>query len=129
MFDCAAFLTAVLKQDRNDLRRFFAEDAVIQWPCTNERFTVEEYLDANCLYPGKWSGEIEAVYRAEDLTVLVTKVSSEDCAASFHCVSFVRCRAERIVLLEEYWAEDGEPPTWRQERKIGRPIGRGKETE
>ena len=129
MFDCAAFITAVLKQDRNDLRQFFAEDAVIQWPCTNERFTVEEYLDANCLYPGKWTGTIEVVYRAAPVTVLVTKVWDEDRTASFHCVSFVQCRDDQIASLEEYWAEDGEPPMWRQEHKIGRPIRMGKETE
>ena len=48
MFDYAGFIQAVLKQDRTEIRSFFADDAVINWHCTNERFTVDEYILANC---------------------------------------------------------------------------------
>lgn len=58
------FWKAVLAQDADAIREYFAEDAVINWHCTNERFTVEEYLRANCEYPGEWDGEIERIEQA-----------------------------------------------------------------
>ena len=122
IFDYADFIKAVLKQDRTEIRSYFADDAVIKWHCTNECFTVEEYILANCEYPGKWDGKIESIHQAGDLLVVVTKIYLEDRSASFHCVSFIRYRDGKIVSLDEYWADDGEPPKWRREMKIGKPI-------
>ena len=122
MFDYAGFIKAVLKQDRTEIRSYFADDAVIKWHCTNECFTVEEYILANCEYPGKWDGEIETLHRTGDLLVVVTRVYPEDRSASFHCISFIRCRNGKIGLLDEYWADDGAPPAWRQEMKLGKHI-------
>ena len=45
------FLNAVLKQDAEQLRTYFSDSAYINWHCTNEHFTVEEYIQANCEYP------------------------------------------------------------------------------
>ena len=59
-----AFFSAVLAQEPEALRACFSPDAVIDWPCTDERFTVEEYVRANCEYPGDWTGEIERVVSA-----------------------------------------------------------------
>ena len=59
--DIYEFCSAVVAQDAPKLRQFFHRDAVINWPCTNERFTVEEYIAANCEYPGSWDGEVERV--------------------------------------------------------------------
>ena len=61
MFDYAGFIKAVLEQDGTEIHSYFADDAVINWHCTNECFTVDEYIIANCEYPGKWDGEIETV--------------------------------------------------------------------
>lgn len=124
MFDYEGFLKAVLRQDRAALRSCFADDAVINWHCTNECFTVEEYVTANCEFPGKWDGKIEAVHRADDLFIVITRVWPEDRSASFHCVSFIRCRDGIITSLDEYWADDGEPPKWRQELGLGKPLHR-----
>ena len=122
MFDCVGFIQAVLKQNRTEIRSYFADDAVINWHCTNECFTVDEYIIANCEYPGKWDGEIETVHQADDLFVVVTKVYPKDRTASFHCVSFIRSRNGKIASLDEYWADDGAPPKWRSDMKIGKPI-------
>ena len=43
MLDYAGFIKAVLRQERSEIRSYFADEAVITWHCTNERFTVEEY--------------------------------------------------------------------------------------
>ena len=122
MINIDGFISAVLKQDRAEIRSYFTEDAVINWHCTNECFTVDEYIITNCEYPGKWNGEIETVHQIDDLFIVVIKVYPEDRSASFHCVSFIRCCDEKIVSLDEYWADDGEPPKWRQKMKIGNPI-------
>ena len=53
------FFQDVIKQNEAGLKRWFREDAVIRWHCTNEQFTVSEYIQANCEYPGRWEGNIE----------------------------------------------------------------------
>lgn len=59
--DIQGFWDAVLKQDADRMRAYFCRDAYINWHCTDEQFTVEEYIRANCEYPGEWDGKIERV--------------------------------------------------------------------
>ena len=120
--DVCQFLRAVLSQDRAALRGYFADDAYINWHCTNERFTVEEYIKANCDYPGDWDGEVERIEQAGDLLITVTRVFPRDKSSSFHVVSFIRINDEKIQAMDEYWADDGDAPLWRQEMNIGEPI-------
>ena len=51
------FFQDVIKQNEAGLKRWFREDAVIRWHCTNEQFTVSEYIRANCEYPGRWEND------------------------------------------------------------------------
>ena len=104
------------------MRAYFADDAHISWHCTNEYFTVEEYIRANCDYPGDWDGEVERIERTGDLLVTVARVFPQDKSSSFHVVSFIHISNGRIQSMDEYWADDGDAPLWRQELKIGRPI-------
>ena len=46
------FWKAVLVQDENEIRKYFHEDAYVNWHCTNEHFNLDEYIIANCEYPG-----------------------------------------------------------------------------
>ena len=117
-----AFWQAVLSQDREALPAYFCEGAVIRWPCTNEQFTVKEYIRANCEYPGDWTGEIERSEQYGDRIILAGRVFPPDRSASFHVVSMIRLRDEKIMEMDEYWADDGEAPAWRKEMNIGRPI-------
>ena len=57
--DIDRFFKTVLSQNAEELRNFFQENAIIKWHCTNELFTLDEYIRANCEYPGNWNGEIE----------------------------------------------------------------------
>lgn len=116
------FWKAVLAQDADAIRKYFAEGAVINWHCTNERFTVEEYLRANCEYPGEWDGEVERIEQAGGLWITVTRVWPTDKSCSFHVTSFLQTAGDRITALDEYWADDGIPPQWRLEKRIGRAI-------
>jgi hypothetical protein len=58
------FWKDVLEQNAEKLKSYFHKDAVIRWHCTNELFTVEEYIRANCEYPGGpmsilWTQKVE----------------------------------------------------------------------
>ena len=53
--DIDRFFKTVLSQNAEELRKYFQKNAVIKWHCTNEFFTLEEYIKANCEYPGNWN--------------------------------------------------------------------------
>lgn len=126
--DIPAFWNAVLRQDADAMRPFFHPDANIRWHCTNECFTLEEYLKANCAYAGydtkigDWDGSIERIESMGDLTITVTRVYPKDRSCSFHVTSFFQIENDRIRTLDEYWADDAEPPQWRKEMHIGTQI-------
>ena len=122
MVDIKAFWQAVIRQDAQVMRTFLAPDAWVEWPCTNEHFTVEEYIRANCEYPGEWDGEIERIEVLPNLIITAVRVFPQDHSASFHVVSFARIKDGRVTSLVEYWGDDGPAPEWRQAMKIGRPI-------
>ncbi len=116
------FWKAVLEQDEDSIRKYFWDDAYVNWHCTNEHFTVDEFVRANCEYPGKWDGEIERIETTGDTTITVVRVYPKDRSMSFHVVSFIRIQEEKIVSVDEYWADDGVPPHWRRELNIGSSI-------
>ena len=117
-----AFWQDILSQDRERLPSWFQADAVIRWHCSNEQFTVEEYVRVNCDYPNDWSGELERVEETGNTVILAGRVYPLDRSMSFHVVSFLRIENGKIVEMDEYWADDGEAPDWRKEMKIGKPI-------
>ena len=120
--DINAFWHDVLSKDREALPGYFTDDAVICWHCTNESFTVAEYIRANCDYPGEWDGAVERIEETGSTVVLAGRVLSADKRISCHVVSFIRLRNGKISEMDEYWADDGDAPDWRREMKIGRPI-------
>lgn len=120
--DIRRFIHAVLEQDRVLLREFFHDTAYINWHCTNEHFNVEEYIKANCDYPGEWDGEIERIETHEDMIITAVRVFPKNKSASFHVVSFISIEGDKIRSMDEYWADDGEAPLWRQEMNIGKAI-------
>lgn len=120
--DIHAFWNAVLNQTAEAIPAFFIPDAVIRWHCTNEQFTVTEFVRANCEYPGDWGGEVERVCETPDGLVTATHVYTTDGSLHFHVTSFMTLRDGKIAALDEYWADDGAAPQWRQDMHIGQPI-------
>ena len=117
-----AFWKDILQQNRDTLAGWFQPDAVIRWHCTNEQFTVPEFIRANCEYPGEWDGVVERAEQYGDRLVTVMNVFPKDHSASFHVVSFIRLKDDKIITVDEYWADDGEAPAWRKRMGIGKPI-------
>ena len=120
--DIRHFWKAVLDQDEQKIRTYFHEDAYVNWHCTNEHFTVEEYIRANCEYPGEWEGMVERVERAGDLVIAAVHVYTRDRTLSFHVVSFIKTKGGLICSMDEYWGDDGDAPQWRREKKLGTKI-------
>ena len=120
--DIRAFWQTVLKQDAEGMRTFLHPDALIRWPNTNEQFTAEEFIRANCAYPNDWAGDVEMLREDGELTITVTHVRAVDMPLSFHAISFITVSGEKITAIEEYWSDDGDAPKWRRDMRIGRPI-------
>ena len=116
------FWRAVLIQDEKEIRKYFHEDAYIDWHCTNEHFNLDEDIIANCEYPGEWDGVVERIEETDDLIITVVNVYPKDKSISFHVTSFIKIVNEKIISLQEYWAEDGEAPQWRLDKQIGTSI-------
>lgn len=117
------YFASIAAQDAEAIRNFFHPDAQILWHNTNERFTLDGFLRANCEYPGSWAGEVE---RAESLgegrVLSVARVWIRGGGPSFHVVSFFELAEGKIVRLDEYWGDDGPAPAWRQGLRLSAPI-------
>lgn len=118
------FWCVILNQQEKEIRLYFHPDAQIRWHNTNESFTVDEFIRANCEYPGNWDGTVERIVNISDeLIITVTHVySKEDKTVSFHVVSFICLKDDKIIAMDEYWGDDGQPPQWRLEKHLGKPI-------
>ena len=101
--DIRSFIKSVLAQDENTLRNFFHKDAYVNWHCSNEHFTVDEFIIANCEYPGDWDGTVERVEMIGDLFITVTKVYPRDRSAYFHAMSFIK---QQMIKLYQ-WMNTG----------------------
>lgn len=116
------FWKDVIEQNAVNLQQHFAPTAIINWHNTNESFNLEEYVIANCEYPGNCIGEVERIEVKDDLAISVTRVWLSDNSVSVHATSFIKFSGEKIVSLDEYWSDDGIAPKWRLDKKIGKPI-------
>lgn len=110
----------IAEQNAEKISAFFHEDAYVRWHCTNEHFTVSEFLRANCEYPGDWKGKVERIEQNGNMIITVAQICSGE--ISFHVVSFFQMKQEKIMALDEYWGDDGEVPQWRLEKHIGSKI-------
>lgn len=117
-----AFWRAVITQNAEEMRRFLSPNAQIRWHCSNECFSAEEFIRANCEYPGEWDGEIERIEQMGETIITAVRVFARDGSLSCHAVSFIRLQGERIISIDEYWADDALPPQWRKEMGIGTKI-------
>ena len=116
------FWKAVLAQDEREIRKYFHAEAYVNWHCTNEHFTVDEYIVANCEYPGEWDGLVERVEIVNDLIITVVRIYPKDRSISFHVTSFIQTKNDKITAMDEYYADDGMAPQWRLDKRIGTPI-------
>ena len=122
MFNIYKFYNADSSQNALEIKKFFNEDAYIDWHNTNERFTVDEFIEVNCTYPDKWGGEVERVEQIGNLIIAVAKVINVFDKSSFYVNSFILLENGKISKLDEYWGDNGEIPQWRIIKNIGVKI-------
>ena len=113
MIDFERYWQDCIGQDRDALRTWFWPDARIIWPCTDEVFTVEEFLTANCDYPGNWKGQLINAIPTPMGAVTEVRIVSVDSSYSCHAASIFTLYEDKILSLTEYFADDGPPPAWR----------------
>jgi ketosteroid isomerase-like protein len=95
-----------------------AEDAVVEWPDTAERFAGREaYVGMNKVYPEGWSVRVLRVvadHDHPDQVVSEVEVPQKGVGV-FRVASFWTVREGLIVRGTEYWTTVGgeSPPTWR----------------
>lgn len=65
---------------------------------------------------------MERLEKIDDLIITVAHVYPTDKTASFHVTSFIKMKDDKIASVDEYWADDGDAPKWRQDKKIGKTI-------
>ena len=115
MMDFQRYWQDCIAQDKEALRGWFWPDARIIWPCTDEVFTVQEFLLANCAYPGDWTGALLRTTPTPTGVVTEVRIASSDGQYSCHAASIFTLFRDRIVSLTEYYADDGPPPSWRKD--------------
>jgi len=121
-FSPTQFVQDMASRNAAALKEHFTPGAVIRWLDSREEFTPEEYIRANCEYPGQWQGKLQKVEKLAqaDNLVMITQISSGKLA--FNITSFIKLQQGKIAQLEEYYSECGEPPQWRKDMKVGKPI-------
>lgn len=113
---------STLKQRAEEMRKFFHPKAKVRFHNTNEEFTVDEFIEINCEYPGSWNGMIERIEKIGKIQIIVVQVFDREQNLFFHVTSFIEIEEDKIVSIDEYWGEDGCPPQWRLDKKIGKKI-------
>lgn len=113
---------STLKQRAEEMRKFFHPKAKVRFHNTNEEFTVDEFIEINCEYPGSWNGVIERIEKIGKIQIIVLQVFDREQNLFFHVTSFMEIEEDKIVSIDEYWGEDGCPPQWRLDKKIGKRI-------
>lgn len=119
--DIKNFWEAVIRQDAERIRPYFKETAWINWHCTNERFSVDEFIKANCEYPGRWDGMVERIERSGELITTVTKVVSKEGSLSFHAVSFIKIEDDKSPPLTNTGETMGPPLSGAWIKKLESP--------
>ena len=113
---------STLKQRAEEMRKFFHPKAKVRFHNTNEEFTVDEFIEINCEYPGSWNGVIERIEKIGRIQIIVVQVFDREQNLFFNVTSFMEIEEDKIISIDEYWGEDGCPPQWRLDKKIGKRI-------
>jgi len=123
MFDPKKLLQDVVSKKAEAIRGYFAEDAIISWHDSNEQFTLDEFIKANCEYPSTWTCEIERIEKFAKGVVIAAQLDHPEDGFYVKYVSFVELNDnEKVQRLDEYFVAIEEIPQWRKDMNVGRPI-------
>lgn len=116
----AAEVRAVLEhylnsKDRVDAHKYYAEDAVLEFPQSGERFEgVENFMTWRAEYPAEVSFELDRLQGRDDFWVAEARVRYDDGPWNYG-VSLMEFRDGMIAREIIYGGEAWEAPDWRAE--------------
>jgi GNAT superfamily N-acetyltransferase len=109
----------VQARDWTAMRAAFADDAVMHWPVTAERFDGADLIvRVNAEYPGGWTIAVKAVDALADGRVHALVEVTQDGVTYFNNA---RCSFRGALIAEatEHWATAEAPPAWRNASALG----------
>jgi limonene-1,2-epoxide hydrolase len=118
-------------RDWDDARALLADDLVVLWPATRERFEgADTFIALQQAYPGEWHIAVEAVH-ADGRDVLAwVEVRIGDTLSI--CAQRATVTEKLIRSSVELWVDEGEitPPAWRADAmaRIARTTGSATES-
>jgi GNAT superfamily N-acetyltransferase len=100
-------------------RRLYADDGVMHWPTSGERFgNAEAIVRVNETYPEGWSLRVVDVAALADGRVL-SVVEVRQPPQRFFATSLFTLRDSLITQVDEYWATVEPPAQWRTAAALG----------
>jgi hypothetical protein len=101
------------RSDPDRAHQIYAEDAVLEFPQSGERFVgVENFREWRSNYPASTTFEIHEVRGRDDLWVVELTVTYDEGPRNFG-VSIHELHGNKIMRETIYVAEGWEPPEWR----------------
>ena len=103
-------------RDWADARALLADDLVVIWPATREKFDgADTFIEMNQAYPGDWHIDVQAVH-ADGRNVLAWVEVHVGDQRSF-CAQRAVVTERLIRSTVDLWVDEGdtEPPAWRVE--------------
>ena len=96
-------------------RSCVADDALIEYPVSGERFSGRSWMDMNEAYPEGWTIEILEIVEHGERAAARVRVTLDEVEVSL-CAGFYTTDGERITGGVELWStEHGDtPPEWRR---------------
>ena len=108
-----ALWDAFERRDWVAARELLADDAILTWICTGERFRGgDAIIQVNAVYPEGWSIRvIECVPLADGRILSLVRVAHPP--QCFFATSLFQVAQGRIQAIDEYWTTAEAPPAWR----------------
>jgi len=101
------------RRDWAAARRLLADDAIMTWVASAERFHGGDAIIAvNAAYPEGWSIHVIECAPLDDGRIL-SLVRVDHPPRRFFATSLFRIEGGLIRAIEEYWATAEPPPAWR----------------
>jgi len=106
------------RRDWTGARRLLADDAIMTWICTAERFRGGDAVIAvNAAYPEGWLIHVVECVALTDGRIL-SLVRVEHPPQTFFATSLFQVEYGLIAGIEEYWATAEMPPRWRTDGQL-----------
>ncbi len=119
-----SFWAAMQDNDWHRAAGHLAEDCVIDWPCSGERFVGrDDFAAVQARYPtntGRWSFDVHRIVVEGD--VAVSEVTASDGDQAARVIAFSLLDGSQITHQIEYWPMPYEPPAGRED--LMQPIDR-----